>query len=340
MKSPLGVAVVGCGLIGRRRALAAATHPQSRCVAVTDIVTAAAKEVATAAHAEVVAKWQEVLERDDVDVVIAATPNKFLAEIAIGALAHGKHVLVEKPMGRNLAEGKRMRAAALGTDRLLKIGFNHRYHPAIRRAHELFVQGLVGPLVSIRARYGHGSRPGCEKEWRASPEMAGGGELTDQGVHVADLVQWFAGVPSDVVGFVQTAVWPIEPLEDNAYGLYRFSSGAVAMFHVSMTQWKNLFSFEVAGELGALSVEGLGGSYGTERLLISRRRMAGGAPDVDEEVFAGPDVSWTEEWHDFVGAIVSGNSYWGTPDDGIAAMRMVDAVYRSTVCGNVIRLRA
>jgi predicted dehydrogenase len=73
--------------------------------------------------------------------------------------------------------------------------------------------------------------------------------------------------------------------------------------HVSMTQWKNRFSFEVFGELGSLEVEGLGGSYGVERLVSTRRRLEGGSPDMEEQSFPGPDESWTAEWADFATAL-------------------------------------
>src|SRR5690606_1168434 len=219
---------------------------------------------------------------------VVATPNGYLREIGCAALRSGKHVLLEKPMGRNLAEALSLAEAARESGRILKIGFNHRYHPGLARAMELVRAGEIGRVVTIRARYGHGSRPGCETEWRADPELAGGGELTDQGVHIADLIHGVAGLPERAVAFLQTAVWRIEPLEDNAHGLFRFADGAVAQLHVSMTQWRNLFSFEVYGETGSAAVEGLGGSYGPERFTLARRNLRGGVPEIEEEVFDGP----------------------------------------------------
>ena len=122
--SPLRVAVVGAGLIGRRRALEAAGHPDSRCVVVTDPEPARAAQVAEAAGATPQDDWRAVVRRADVDAVVVSTPNGLLCEIAVAALEAGKHVLVEKPMGRNLAEAERMRAAALRAGRVLKVGPN------------------------------------------------------------------------------------------------------------------------------------------------------------------------------------------------------------------------
>lgn len=329
MKDRIGVVVVGAGLIGARRAEQAAASPRSRLVAVSDAKLEIAQAVAQKHGAAAVASWQEAIDRPEVGAVVVSTPNAFLKEVAIAALALGKHVLIEKPMGRNLAEAEAMAEAAKRSGRRLKIGFNHRYHPAIRDAHRMYRDGAIGRLIAVRARYGHGGRPGYEKEWRGSAELAGGGELTDQGVHVLDLIHWFAGVPREVFAYLQTAIWPIAPLEDSAFALLKFDSGMVAQFHTAWTQWKNLFSFEVFGDKGSLVIEGLGRSYGQETLTLARRRAQGGAPDLERTSYDEEDLSWAAEWEDFTRAITEGGSPLGTAEDGLAVMRMLDALYRA-----------
>lgn len=330
----LRTAVVGCGLVGRRRAVEAAANGRSRCVAVTDPIVDAAREVAAASGAEPAEDWHRVVERTDVDAVVVATPNGFLAEIAIAALAAGKHVLVEKPMGRTVEEAERIRAAAQSAGRVLKVGFNHRYHPAVAEAKLLCERGAIGDIINIRCRYGHGGRPGYEREWRGERARAGGGELTDQGVHVADLFNWFVGMPRSAFAYLQTAVWPLGDLEDNAFGLFRYGSGVVASLHTSWTQWKNLFSLEIFGRDGALIVEGLGRSYGSETLTIHRRRQEGGAPITESHGYQGEDSSWKLEWEDFLGAVLDGKPLLGSADDGLIAMRMLRALYRSADLGS------
>jgi predicted dehydrogenase len=327
-REPLGVGVVGCGLIGKRRAREAAASPHSRMVAAADARTEAAAET-VADHGGRVATWQEIVADPAIDVVVVATPNGFLAEVALAALAAGKHVLLEKPMGRNIAEAEAIAAAAVNARRLVKVGFNHRYHPAIAAAHDRFAGGAIGPLIHVRVRYGHGGRPGYEKEWRGNLELAGGGELTDQGVHALDLVHWFAGVPTHLFALTQTAVWPIAPLEDNGFALLRFEGARVASIHTTWTQWKNLFSLEIFGERGALVVEGLGGSYGVETLTTYDRAMQGGAPATHVERFEGPDRSWELEWADFLGGLLEGKPYHGGPADGLAVMAMLRDLYAS-----------
>ncbi|HSJ05456.1 MAG TPA: Gfo/Idh/MocA family oxidoreductase [Longimicrobiales bacterium] len=331
-----GVLVVGCGLIGRRRARSATAHAGSRLCAVVDPDPAASAGLASGT-CDVVADWQSALLRPDIDVVVVATPNAWLADVAVAALEAGKHVLMEKPMGRGLEEALRIARAAEGSSGVLRIGFNHRHHPGIRQAAERVRSGALGPLITLRARYGHGGRPGLEREWRSDPVQAGGGELLDQGVHLADLFHWLAGMPDEVFAMTQTAVWPIAPLEDNAYALMRFGGGAVGQWHVSMSQWKNLFSLEVHGEAGAVIVEGLGGSYGTERLAVVVRAFEGGRPAIEERSFDGEDASWDLEWEAFLRDIATGSMTESHAGDGVAAMRIIEALYRSARDGVVVR---
>ncbi len=307
---------------------------------VVDANADTARTVAAEVGAEATADWRHAIDRADVGAVVVATPNGLLADIAIAALDRGKHVLVEKPMGRNLEEAARMRAAALASGTVFKVGFNHRYHPAIAEAHRRFSRGDIGSLINIRCRYGHGGRPGYEREWRGNRELAGGGELTDQGVHVVDLINWFAGPPATAYAMLQTAVWPLGDLEDNAFGMFRWPGGAVALLHTSWTQWKNLFSLEVFGDRGALIIEGLGRSYGTETLIAHTRQAAGGAPETETVQYPGDDPSWTAEWEDFMDGVAGVRQPMGGPDDGLTAMSMLDALYRSAAAAAPVDLHA
>jgi predicted dehydrogenase len=335
---PLRVAVIGAGLIGTRRAREASLHAGSRVVSIVDVNEDAARRLAKEFHVLAQTDWRTIVNSDEVDVIIAATPNAFLADIANAALNAKKHVLTEKPMGRNLEEAAAMYEVAAASQHLLKVGFNHRYHPAISAAHAIVARGEIGRLINMRAQYGHGGRVGYDKEWRGNPQLAGGGELTDQGVHIVDLFHWFAGAPSEAFAYTQTAFWPIAPLEDNAFGLFKFRDGSIASLHTSWTQWKNKFLLEAFGTDGAVVVDGLGGSYGVETLTIIRRDASGGLPRKEAITFEGEDPSWKLEWDDFVRAIKTSEPYLGTPSDGLMAMRMITALYTSASDGKIARL--
>jgi predicted dehydrogenase len=129
-------------------------------------------------------------------------------------------------------------------------------------------------------------------------------------------------------------------LEDNAFALLRTVDGRVAQFHTSWTQWKNRFTFEVFGRDGFVRVEGLGGSYGTERLEIGRRKTEGGSPEVETFEFPGPDLSWQAEWQEFTSAIREGRQPLANGEDGLQAMRLIAAIYESARTGQVVRLES
>lgn len=324
--SRLRVGVIGCGRIGTLRAAVATGNRGSHVVAVADLDRSRAKEVAELMGAAVTTEWEEVIERRDVDAVVVATTHRWLTPISAAALRAGKHVLCEKPMSLNSAQAEELVVIARRSGRLLSVGFNHRHHPAIRRAHRLAHDGAIGELLFIRCRYGHGGREGYEREWRLNPELSGGGELLDQGIHALDLFRWFLGDLSVVAGVTANWVWRA-PVEDNVFALLRSSRDQVACLHASWTQWKNLFSFEVFGERGALVAEGLGGSYGPEQLTVHRRGPRAGAPHEERLAFSGPDRSWQSEWEGFLTAIRKGQPAPVGAEDGLAALRLVEAVY-------------
>ena len=271
-----GIAIVGCGLVGQKRARALGS---ARLVACADADLSRAEALARSARgARAFASWRDAVTRDEVDVVIVATTNDALAEISCAAVTAGKHVLVEKPAARSVRELDDVIDATGGSQSLVRVGFNHRYHPAFRRARELFDGGALGELMFLRGRYGHGGRPGYDREWRADPERSGGGELIDQGVHLIDLARWFLGDFAQVEGFAHTYYWQM-PVDDNAFLLLRTASDRAAFLHVSCTEWKNLFSLEIYGRDAKLHIEGLGGSYGVERLACYRMLPAMGPPE-------------------------------------------------------------
>jgi predicted dehydrogenase len=321
----LGVAIVGCGLIGRKRV---AALPQARLVVCADVDPDRARRLAeTVPGADAAPSWQRAVERADVDAVIVATTNDALVPVARAALAAGKHVLVEKPAGRSVREVEELQQAAQGTGRLVRVGFNHRYHPALRRARQIVDEGALGPLMFVRARYGHGGRLGYEGEWRARPEISGGGELIDQGVHVIDLARWFLGDFSSIEGVAATFFWKM-PVDDNAFLTLRTRGGAVAFLHVSCTEWKNMFSLEIYGRDGKLALDGLGGSYGVERLVWYRMRPEMGPPDTTSWEFPGSDESWATEFEEFVDDIRLGREPAAGLGAARAALAVVEAVYR------------
>jgi predicted dehydrogenase len=288
---------------------------------------------------EAAAGWEPLVERRDIDVIVVCTPPHLHAVISIAAMEAGKHVLCEKPLARTAEEAEEMVETSGRTGRLLKCGFNHRHHPGIQQARRWFDEGRIGEPVFVRCRYGIGGRPGYESEWRADPNVVAGGQLMEQGIHAVDLARWFLGDFTHVSCFLANGFWRTEPLEDNAFVLCRTAAGATASIHSSLTQWRNLFSFELFGRDGYIAVEGLGGGYGTERAILGRRDFH--APFAEEVVeFRGEDRSWLEEWREFTSAIDEGREPLGNGEDGLEALRLVYAAYESARSGTVSQLAA
>lgn len=298
----LGVAVVGCGLIGAKRA--AALGPAERLLGCHDIDAGATRALAERHGAVACVTLSELLQMRP-DVVIVATVHDNLAEIAGEALSAGAHVLVEKPAAVSTAEVDRLLDRQRASGRLVKVGFNHRFHTGIARAAAEVHSGRHGALLQIRGRYGHGGRPGYEREWRCDPVRAGGGELVDQGMHLLDLCNWLAGPLPLRCALLRTQFWDA-PVEDNAaliLGESGAGGGPWALLHVSWTEWKNLFSLEIFCRHSKLQVDGLGRSYGRQRLTIYRMGPELGPPAVEELVYPDEDGSWRREWEHFMAAV-------------------------------------
>lgn len=323
----MNVAIVGCGLIGLKRAKA-----MGGCclVACADVDLARAKALAaTAPGAAATADWREVVRRKDVDIVCVATRHDMLAEISLAAVEAGKHVLVEKPAGRIAAEVDGVIQASRKTGKLVRVGFNHRYHPAMLKAQEIIASGRLGELMFLRGRYGHGGRVGYEKEWRAQKEISGGGELVDQGVHLIDLARLFLGDFVNVQGFAHTYFWPMS-VEDNGFLLLRTAKDQAAFLHASCTEWKNMFSLEIYGRDGKLDILGLGGSYGVERLAFYRMLPQMGPPETLCWEWPMGDRSWELEMEEFLDDIRLGRPPRSGLADAKAALEIVGQIYKAS----------
>lgn len=296
MSKPIRIAIIGCGLIGQKRLN---NLPPGSVTVACDLQLDRAKKLAAQSLGCLATdSVQQAVTSSNVDAVMIATLNASLAPIALQAVKAGKHVLVEKPAGINVGEIKKLEAAAKKTGALVRVGYNHRYHPACLKALEIFRSGALGPMMFVRGRYGHGGRLGYEKEWRSDPKLSGGGELIDQGVHLIDLAGIFLGEFTKVEGHATTSFWKM-PVDDNAFLSLRNKVGNTAWLHASCSEWKNLFSLEIYGRNAKLHWEGLGGSYGIERLTYYKMLPQMGPPETTIYEFPRGDESWKIEMREF-----------------------------------------
>ncbi len=319
--------VIGCGLVGRKRALALESLGVPVC-ALYDVDPARASELADelASHPRVAKSVSDACDTDLADFAVVATTHEALAEMATVAVSHGCNVLLEKPGGRRVDELDQLQRAATASDRSVRVGYNHRFHPAVCAARDIVRDGRFGPMLWMRARYGHGGRPGYEQEWRADKERSGGGELLDQGSHLIDLTQHLVGPATLAFAELRTSYWPM-PVEDNAFLALRADAGPFAWLHASWTEWKNCFEMEIALTTARLDLQGLGGSYGPERLVVHAMPPEMGPPDSTEETWGDPDASWRLELEDVLGGLTGAPTIGANLDDARAVLTIVEAAY-------------
>jgi predicted dehydrogenase len=340
--------------MGNLRADSASAHPACRVTHIVDTNGPRAEQLAKRLNCTWSIDWESAICRADVDVVVVATSHRFLAPVTIAAAKFGRHVFCEKPLAYNLSEAELIVAAIEKLRRdgfapKVLVGFTLRHHPGVAKAHQLLKEGAIGQPYYIRAHYGHGGRPGYDREWRMNKELGGGGELLDQGVHLIDLSRWFLGDFATIEGGIGTYFWtgssdsdaPVkrsftagaDSVEDNAFMLLRTSIGQTALLHASWTQWQNSFQLEVFGRDGALTVSGLGGSYGAEKLTCVHRRPLGGVPEITEIPIHETGSVWDREWSAFMEVIEPGSSArdeFSEPAsvaDGLEVLRIVDRLY-------------
>tara|TARA_B100000989_G_C19488220_1_gene448502 strand:- start:424 stop:1410 length:987 start_codon:yes stop_codon:yes gene_type:complete len=320
------VGIIGCGLIGQKRASNMGNFKlHGSCDLNEDRAKSFAKEFSTSLFKNP----KELIECEDIDVVFVATLHDSLSELTQHSILHGKHVLVEKPAGRNLKEVSKTLEIQKNSNSKVRVGFNHRYHRSFRKLDEMVKAGTLGELMFIRAKYGHGGRIGYEKEWRADPKISGGGELIDQGPHLIDLCRQLLGEFNNIEGFAKTYYWDM-PVDDNAFLSLRTNEDKTAFLHVSCTEWKNTFEMEVYGNKGKVLLSGLGGSYGTEKITLYKMSEEMGPPETFMWEFPMKDDSWEYEIEEFYKDITLNREPNASLKDAEQVHRVIQKIYKKS----------
>lgn len=321
------VGIIGCGVIGKRRASVIQKLANSKIIAVADTDPKKAKSLGSELNCKYFTNWKKVILDANIDAVIVCTTNNYLAKISLAAMKQNKHVFCEKPLGISVNEVEKVVKESKKRKLIFKTGFTLRFHPSLQKAKTIVDQGKIGKILFIRGRYGITGRSGYEKEWRANKKISGGGELIDQGAHLIDLSRWFLGDFSQVIGQFGNVFWKAN-VEDNAFLLLKTKKNQIASLHVSWTEWRNLFSFEIYGSKGFVICEGLGGIYGKERLILGKKAPSKKWPPA-ERVFEYDDslTAWNNEWKDFVNSVKFHSEPCGSGHDGLESLKIVFSVY-------------
>lgn len=321
------VAIIGCGLIGTKRANSLPVGVDL--LGCFDEIEPIAEVFANKFNTRVFKSLDDMLVIKDLDFVIIATRHNSLAPIALKSLKSGKHVFVEKPGALNYSELVEIQTTALKQKLKIHVGYNHRYHPGIIKAFKLFRSGTIGELMFIRGRYGHGGRIGYEKEWRANKSLSGGGELIDQGAHLIDLSICLMGRVFVDYAATPNYFWNMQ-VEDNAFLSLRNSTGKVSFLHASCTEWKNMFSMEIYGKIGKIEIAGLGKSYGLETVTLHKMRQIMGPPSTESWTFPEIDHSWRLELEDFINDLITDSKFSDNIESSIEVLKVIHEIYLRT----------
>ena len=323
------VGIIGFGKMGQTRAQAIAESGLGVVVAVHDPAAATATDGLPR-----VALAETILADPGIDAVFICTPNHLNKPLTLAGLRAGKHVFCEKPPAFTATDVEEIRAVEAASGKLLMYGFNHRHHASIRKMKEVVTSGQLGRILWMRGRYGKEVNEDFFKGWRAKKELAGGGIMLDQGIHMLDLMLYLGGGFDEVQAMVSNLYWKIDGIEDNVFANFRSSkTGICASLHSTMTQWRYIFSLEVFLEGGAMVLNGLktsSGAYGDEDLAVKshQKQAVRGTFDSEERLVYHTDTSWNSEIQHFLNCITHKNPVsLGSSTDALTVMRLMDRIY-------------
>jgi predicted dehydrogenase len=325
----LRVGIAGYGVVGRRRHYYIDKHPHMEVIAVCD---QASQDISIGKDIRLHVSYHDLLS-EALDVLFVCMPNDIAPEVTVAGLERGLHVFCEKPPGKDVADIDMVKMCEGKHPRLkLMYGFNHRYHESVVEALRIIRAGEMGNIINMRGVYGKSKLITFNQpDWRVKREVAGGGVLLDQGIHMVDLMRLFAGEFTDVYSFISNSHWGYD-VEDNAYALMRTASGVVALLNSSATQWRHRFNLEITLDKGSIILGGIlsgSKSYGAETLAVVRAD-----PDSDNgdplELLTryNKDPSWEEEINRFADCILNDLPVEsGSSEDALNTMRLVYKIY-------------
>lgn len=323
----LKVGIVGYGKMGQLRRKAVEEDGRGQVLAVYD-----PNLTQRPSGVEVYSSAEKVIHDPAIQVVYVCTPNYLNKKLTIEALRAGKHVFCEKPPAFTAQDVREIQEVECQSGKTLMYGFNHRHHASVLKAKEMIESGNFGKVLWMRGRYGKSVDQNFYQNWRSKKELAGGGILIDQGIHMLDLFLMFADDFDEVKAVVSNLYWNLE-VEDNVFAILKNKEGVVASLHSTMTQWRHLFSLEIFLTQGHITINGLltpSMTYGDEVLNYAKNRSTAPAAtwsDLEQMTFP-VDRSWIVETGVFFDSILGNQPVpVGSSADALKLMKVIDAIY-------------
>jgi predicted dehydrogenase len=350
----LRIGVIGAG-IGELHLAGYSKLPRVEIVALAGLDDERVRRVAAEYQVpQIYRDYQDLLSAPGIDAVSVCLPNILHAPVTIDALQAGKHVLVEKPLARNVDEGRAMIEAAQAADRVLMIAFNHRYRADVQWIKQYIESGALGKIYYAKAHWMR--RAGIPRlgSWFVSKEQAGGGPLVDLGVHVLDIAMYLIGEPRPLAVSANTYAefgprglkgWDLRSqfsneqrayeVEDLATAFIRLEGGATLLLEAS---WA---THSAAGDDFGVTLYGTEGgvelmvrNYTHENTVRVFHDIAGVPTDAAPKLRkAGGHDAVTER---FVAAVLDGAPRLPGAEEGLRRAAIIDACYRSAAAGHEV----
>ena len=333
MKKRISVAIIGCGVVGKRRKKFIEKNNNYSLNAISDIRFKKKKFFKNKIYHY--KYYTDLLAERNLDAVFVTLPNYLASKVTIQCIKKRINVFCEKPPAKNVKEIKRVKDISEKFPSVkIKYGFNHRYHASVKMAKDIIKGKDYGDVLNFRCLYGKSKIVTYgASEWRSKKKYSGGGILIDQGIHLLDLLRFFNGNFYEYKSFISNKFWNYD-VEDNAFALMRDKKGVIASIHSTATQWQHKFRIEIALRYALLELKGIlsgSKSYGRESLsLIPRFAKSKKNSKAEKKFIFKKDTSWKEEVDEFAKIILNKLSVkTGNIDDALEVMKMVDSIYKT-----------
>ena len=325
-------AIIGMGVVGKRRRHFIEKNKNYKIVAVSDITFK--KDIKK--NNIYYYKDYNSIKIHKLDCVFVTLPNYLAPIVTCQFLKKNISVFCEKPPGRNINDIKKVIKVENKSAGKLMYGFNHRYHGSVERAKAIIENKTLGEVLNIRGLYGKSKMVTYPKgDWRSKKKFAGGGILLDQGIHMLDMINYFCGPFDNFKSFVSNRYWKYD-IEDDVFAIFKSPKGIIVSIHSTAIQWEHKFRIEVSLQKGSIELNGiLSGtkSYGSESLSIVRVKNNKFKNKITKKtIYFKKDNSWKKEIEEFAKILINKSTtsnFKGTSKEALEVMSMIDNIYKN-----------
>ncbi len=341
------VGVIGCGKIAERASLPNVVNYKEKAEikVLCDIEESKAKALKDKfelSGVDIVNDWKKLVTRKDIDAVFVDTPNYLHEEMTVGAAENGKHILVEKPITITMKAADNMIKAAKKSGVYLMVEQTHRFNPVHQAAKSVLESGILGKIHNLRGRIGHAGPEYWSEgkaHWFYDKSKSGGGAMVDIGVHITDLIRWFADKKiTEVFATIRTIEKPIK-VDDNATVLFKFEDGSKGEIECSWTTRPYEVITFAYGAKGKMMT-----SLGIDKpvKVVIAKTSKGEDPNCTlEEMYPeiGPGGDWENSIHYFIDCVLKGERPFVSGEEGRETMRVINAAYESNESGKWMKVK-